>query len=83
MGRQNEIIARAFATQVRKTLCAAEILFSNMRLLHPARFLRCVRLDAAMHNRRLGTCSEIGVDFGIEPAQHRSRLRPMSAVRLF
>jgi hypothetical protein len=71
MGQQNEIVARASATHTRKICASQKIFLIKRRLVHPARFLCCVRLDAAMHNRNRGTFPEMGFDFGIEQAQHR------------
>jgi hypothetical protein len=66
MGQQNEIVARVSATHTRKICASQKIFLIKRRLVRPARFLCCVRLDAAMHNRTRGTFLEIGFDFGIE-----------------
>ena len=83
MGRQNDIVARATATHTRKKLCVAENLFVERRLVHPARFLCCARLDAAMHNRTRGTFTEMRFDFGVEQAEESNRLQLMPVALSF
>jgi hypothetical protein len=72
MGQQNEKVARVFATRARIICAAQKFVFIKRRLVHPARLLRCVHLDAAMHNRNSGTGLQIGFDFGVERAQHQN-----------
>jgi hypothetical protein len=72
IGQQNEKVARAFAAR-NCILCAArKIVFIKRRLVQPARLLRCVPLEAAMHNRNSGTGPQIGFDFWVEQAQHQA-----------
>jgi hypothetical protein len=45
--------------------------------------LRCVPLDAAMHNRNSGTGPQIGFDFGVKQAQHQTNAIDVSLRRRF
>jgi hypothetical protein len=64
-------------------LCGAKNRFIKRRLVQPARLLRCVPLDAAMHNRNSGTGPQIGFDFGVKQAQHQTNAIDVSLRRRF
>jgi hypothetical protein len=83
IGQQNEKVARAFAARNCIFCAARKIVFIKRRLVQPARLLRCVPLDAAMHNRNSGTGPQIGFDFGVKQAQHQTNAIDVSLRRRF
>jgi hypothetical protein len=74
MGQQNGNVALMFAARhdiffaMRKIACLAK------RLGRVAGLLRCVHLDAVMHNRNADDAPQIGIDSGIEPVHDGSPL---------
>ena len=83
MGQQNGNVARAFASRSQLICAMRKIFFIKRRLVQPARLLRCVPLDAAMHNRNSGTGPQIGFDFGVKQAQHQTNAIDVSLRRRF
>jgi hypothetical protein len=55
IGQQNENLALRVAARSSIICAMQEIVLNKRRLVRLARFLRCVHLDAAMHNRNSGT----------------------------
>jgi hypothetical protein len=79
MGRQNGNVALVFAARHDKFFALRKIPCIGRRLGRVASLLRCVHLDAVMHNRSsgrrhrsCGRCHKSGIASGVEPVHDGS-----------
>jgi hypothetical protein len=80
MGQQSGNVEYTLALRLRIICAPRKIFFIERRLVQIARIPCCVHLDAAMHNRKSDTDSQIRFDSGLKQAQHQ-RLRSSMHVR--
>ena len=74
MGQQNGNVALVFAARHDRFFAVRKIACVGKRLGRVAGLLRCVYLDAVMHNRMLMP-AQIGIASGIEQVHHDRNYR--------
>jgi hypothetical protein len=77
MGRQSGNVEHTVALRSRIICATQKIFFIERRLVQIARILCCVHLDAAMHNRKSDTDSQIRFDSGLKQARHQRLMSSM------
>jgi hypothetical protein len=77
MGQQSGNVEHTVAPRSRIICATQKIFFIERRLVQIARILCCVHLDAAMHNRKSDTDSQIRFDSGLKQARHQRLMSSM------